>query len=164
MVCKPFPHSAIPIGFVTDRLALPYFLSQRSVWIRLPKPLNKAVVSASGYPKKAAQQAHNILSPMEIDDLILDFSPHFLSVSRRKFRILSLALTAFVCADSSSLYGNTPCCSYLPTSGGVLSLSVFTGPVHFWVPGLSRVLRGAWRVDDGCVHNHSAPYYSRCAQ
>lgn len=79
-------HPPITAGLEAMRLLSAQFFCQHSVLFRLPQPLYKVVVSASGHTEESAHDRYRILAPVLVDYLVLELWLHILSVSERKSR------------------------------------------------------------------------------
>ena len=74
-------HSVFRIEKKFSAIALPF-----CILLRLACPLYKIVVSTPGYFKKLTHNRYWILAAMTMDNSILYFGPHFLSMDCRKSR------------------------------------------------------------------------------
>ena len=89
---QPDVDAAVSISFSAGSLAFADLLCKRQISCRRIHPLNKIIVSASGYLKEAAHRRNGILIFVSLDDTILHAGPHFLSVSERKSRSSSFSI------------------------------------------------------------------------
>ena len=92
LALQPQMHSPIAVGFVTSILMLFHLLSQSSVLFCRPHSAYIGIVAASRYTKKLTHNRDGIFRPVTINNLILEFVPHILSVSERKSRNNSFSI------------------------------------------------------------------------
>lgn len=76
----------IAVGLPYMVLLLFQQLSQLRVWLWPPQAADKVIIAASGYPKEGTHGRYGVVLPVQMDDIVFDVWPHFLSVNRRKSR------------------------------------------------------------------------------
>ena len=114
-------HPAITVGLTTPLLMRPELFCQHSIFFRRSLSLHIAVVTASGHAKELAHDRDRILFLVTVDNLVLKFRSHILSVSERKSRsnstsifsrLFSYLYSCNVLAGLRPLLFGTPCSSF----------------------------------------------------